>query len=88
MSLNIRPASLAQVAQVKALASAEGISAEIAIPAKWLNEQQKADWSAVRVNACMEDFDTTQSPNSKRLYWRPDWRFSRNVEGSGTFVKR
>jgi hypothetical protein len=88
MPLLIRPARLADVAQVKAVANSEGIAAEVAIPSSWLDKQQGSSWNAVRVNACMVDYDTTDTRKSKRLWWRPDWRTDRNVVGSGTFEKR
>ena len=73
--------------RVAAVATEDGIAAEAAIPVAWLDAQQKGDWSAVRVNACMHDHDVPEQGASKHLFWRPDWRFDRNVEGSGTFTK-
>ena len=87
MAVYIRPASLAGVARVKAVRNARGIAAEVAIPAAWLDEQQGTSWTAVRINACMHDADSRNPRKHKALWWRPDWRFPRNVEGSGTFRK-
>lgn len=83
----VRPARLAEVAKVKAVARPHGITAEVAIPAAWLNEQQGTTWTAVRINACMHDFDGPAARKAKHLWWRPDWRTNRNVEGSGTFER-
>ena len=83
----IRPASLAAVAQVKSVATGGGIRAEIAIPTAWLDAQQKGPWKEIRMNAVMHDYDSSVSRKSKHLWWRPDWRFDRNFEGSGTFIK-
>ena len=65
-----------------------GYSVEMAIPVAWLDEQQKGPWTRIRVNAAMHDFDKASLRNGKHLWWRPDWRFGRNVEGSGTFEKK
>jgi hypothetical protein len=87
MAVYIRPATLAGVARVKAVRNAKGIAAEVAVPAAWLDEQQGTSWTAVRINACMHDADSKTPRKHKQLWWRPDWRFPRNVEGSGTFLK-
>ena len=84
----VQPARLAGMAKVKALAHPNGISAEVAIPAKWLDDQQGTTWTAVRINACMHDFDGPAARKAKHLWWRPDWRTHRNVEGSGTFERK
>ncbi len=82
------PTELPAGSKYAAVANDEGIAMEAAIPVAWLNEQQKtADWKAVRVNFTQHDHDTTELGNSKHLYWLPDWRSDRNVEGSGTFLK-
>ena len=83
----IRPASLDEVAQVKSVATDKGISAEIAIPTAWLDAQQNGPWKEIRLNAVMHDYDSSISRKSKHLWWRPDWRFDRNFNGSGTFIK-
>jgi hypothetical protein len=83
----VRPASLDEVAQVKSIVSENGITAEIAIPTAWLDAQQKGPWKAIRLNAVMHDYDSSVGRKAKHLWWRPDWRFDRNIEGSGTFTK-
>jgi hypothetical protein len=85
MAVYVRPASLAAVARVKAVRNAKGIAAEVAVPAAWLDEQQGTSWTAVRLNACMRDADSKPPRKHKQLWYRPDWRSPRNVEGSGTF---
>ena len=72
--------------RVASAALPDGVAAEVAIPLRWLDDQQKTDWGAVRINACMHDHDTTAAgARGRHLFWRPDWRSERNVEGSGTF---
>ncbi|PKO19576.1 hypothetical protein CVU37_02500 [candidate division BRC1 bacterium HGW-BRC1-1] len=82
-----QPDKLPAGTKYTAVANDEGIAMEAAIPVAWLNAQQKADWKAVRVNFTQHDHDTTEPGNSTHLFWRPDWRDERNVEGSGTFLK-
>ena len=83
----VRPARLAERAVVKAVAHEDGISAEISLPTAWLDRQQNGKWEALRVNTCMHDYDRPDGRLGKHLWWRPDWRFDRNVEGAGTFVR-
>ena len=82
-----RPDELPAGSKYAAVRNDEGIAMEAAIPVAWLNAQQKTDWKAVRVNFTQHDHDTEELGNSTHLYWRPDWRADRNVEGSGTFLK-
>ncbi len=62
-----------------------GHIAEIAIPTKYLDEPQDGSWEAFRLNLIVIDYDGEN--DGVGLYWRPDWRGSANIRGSGTFYR-
>jgi hypothetical protein len=64
-------------------ATATGYNTEIAIPVTYLKEKAGTQWSAVRLNVVVDDFD-----RGDKLWWQPDWRTPDNVWGSGTFQRQ
>jgi hypothetical protein len=64
-----------------------GIDAELAIPIKWLDEQHKGPWQAVRLNVSAFDFDGPKDAFFQ-YSWLPRWNSSTAVSGSGTFKKK
>jgi hypothetical protein len=64
-----------------------GHSAEIAIPASYLDQKQGGPWSGFRLNIAVDDFDAPAGP-LKALWWRPDWRYADTFAGSGSFERR
>ncbi len=58
---------------------------EIAIPVALLDGPQDGRWDAFRLNILAIDYDGDNEGTG--LYWRPDWRGSSNVTGSGTFFR-
>ena len=64
-----------------------GITAEIAVPAAYLDPKQGHRWDAVRLNVSFYDYDSGHGRGSQ-LWWRPDWRSARSYAGSGTFVRK
>lgn len=71
------------------VATATGHNTEIAIPISYLNAKAGENWSAVRLNIVVNDFDGEyRGFSGDRLWWQPDWRYSDNTWGSGTFFKQ
>ena len=64
-----------------------GITAEIAIPAEYLNAKQGRRWDTVRLNVSFYDYDSGHGRGS-HLWWRPEWRSAQSYAGSGTFVRK
>lgn len=64
----------------------DGWTIEIAIPVGYFIARQGEDWSGARINVLLKDTDQVgQRPAT--LAWMPDWRWRRNIPGSGTFVR-
>ncbi|NQT21202.1 MAG: hypothetical protein HQ592_15955 [Planctomycetes bacterium] len=63
---------------------------EIAIPFSYLDEKQKEEWKAFRLNIAVDDFDGEVGDREKaaQLWWRPDWRTPLSCGGSGTFRRK
>ena len=70
--------------------TADGYTAELAVPRKWLDERQKGPWSAVRMNVSVQDV-SREGDTPASTWWRPS-RFGSSqtmpIPGSGTFVKQ
>lgn len=64
--------------------TADGYSAEFAIPAEYLTRMQGADWREFRLNVHVTDFVSTGEPKAD-LWWKPAWRTMEATAGSGTF---
>ena len=81
---------LPEGAQAACAKKAGGYTAEIALPAKYLDETQKEVWHAFRLNVAVSDFDgeARNRNEAARIFWKPDWASKQNVAGSGTFVRR
>jgi len=65
----------------------KGYNTEIAIPISYLSGQQGGNWSTVRINVGVNDFDNDYSHRTN-LWWRPDWRGAENYTGSGVFFRK
>jgi len=63
-----------------------GFTAELIIPASYLDEKQGRPWTEFRLNVAVDDFDLG-SESISQLWWRPDWRKLLNFDGSGTFSR-
>jgi len=77
-------------AQAASLKTPTGHITEVAIPLSYLNEKQKGQWKAFRLNVAVDDFDgeVRDRENAAQLWWRPDWRFPTSYNGSGTFKRQ
>jgi hypothetical protein len=64
--------------------TANGYSAEFAIPVEYLTRMQGADWREFRLNVHVTDFVSTGEPKAD-LWWKPAWRTMEATAGSGTF---
>ena len=65
-------------------AADHGYVLQVAIPATYLNAQQKATWNEIRLNLDANTQEVAGGPVAKH-WWQPDWRTGKNVPGSGTF---
>lgn len=76
--------------RVACMRTKHGYNVEAAIPAKYLDEMQKEQWKAFRLNVAVDDFDPPKLHLKDRLqmWWRPDWRTEQNYAGSGTFRRK
>ncbi len=63
-----------------------GFNTEIAVPLSYFEEKQGMDWSAFRLNICVDDFDSSIEQGTQ-LWWKPDWRTAESYSGSGTFFR-
>lgn len=71
------------------VATAAGHNTEVAIPISYLNEKAGKQWSGVRLNVVVNDFDDDFAGfRGDRLWWQPDWRTPDNSWGSGTFQRQ
>lgn len=70
--------------------TATGYTAELAVPASFLDERQGGPWQDFRLNVSVLDFDAAGESRGTR-WWRPS-RFGMSgvlpVEGAGTFERR
>lgn len=66
--------------------SADGWTAEVMVPLGYVRSVQGDSWGSVRLNVVLNDADAPgESPAT--IGWMPDWRWKRNIPGSGTFVR-
>lgn len=66
----------------------DGFTAEVAIPIDYLNAQQGGDWTQVRLNVGVSDFDKGDARDGVTiLYWRPEWRGPFAYAEAGVFRK-
>jgi Calcineurin-like phosphoesterase len=63
-----------------------GMVAEIAIPASWLDKQQKTQWKKFRLNVCVNDYD--EEVGGATLWWKRRWSDRSAISGTGTFIRR
>jgi hypothetical protein len=70
--------------------TAGGYTLEISVPHRYLNKQQNRRWEYFRLNIAQSDYDGPDSPGpgAAHIWWKPDWRTSQDVEGSGTFRRQ
>jgi hypothetical protein len=57
---------------------------EAAIPLEYVKSLQGEDWTSVRVNVTVNDFD---SDGNGKLWWRPSWSSPANYAESGVFAR-
>jgi hypothetical protein len=67
--------------------TSKGYDTEIAIPLHYITALQGEDWKTVRINTDITDFDRDYRHKST-IWWKPDWRDSDNVAGSGMFYRQ
>ena len=86
-SVQVRNAAdLPEGARAIGTSGEDGWTIEIAIPVGYFITRQGEDWSGARINVLLKDTDQVgQRPAT--LAWMPDWRWRRNIPGSGTFVR-
>jgi len=74
--------------QCASVPTTDGFTAELAIPAAYLNERQDGRWKRVRLNVAFADFDTgDQRDGVTILNWRPEWLRSRGNVETGVFLR-
>ena len=83
-----QPEWLPQGTKIAMARTANGYTAEIAIPVAYFDQKQGKPWEEFRLNVAIDDYDRPDSKDFVFLSWRPDWRSEENFEGSGTFVKK
>ncbi len=59
-----------------------GYAFEAAVPLAYVKSLQGEDWSSVRLNITVNDFD---SDGNAKLWWRPSWTSPANYAESGVF---
>ncbi|MCB0631827.1 MAG: hypothetical protein KDD15_18905, partial [Lewinella sp.] len=64
----------------------DGYVVELALPLSYIKELQGNNWRHVRINLIAQDWDEN-SDQKPIYYWRPNWRGSDNIVGSGLFFK-
>lgn len=68
--------------------TSNGFEAELAVPLSYLKEHQGGDWSRVRLNVAVSDFDTRDERDGVTiLFWRPQWTGRWNDPESGVFLR-
>jgi hypothetical protein len=67
--------------------SAKGYTAEVAIPARALDERAGEPWTQLRINVSQYDFDPGE-PDHSVIWFRPNRFGSLGVQGSGTFERK
>lgn len=67
-------------------ATEDGYVVELALPLSYIQEVQGDNWRHVRINLIAMDWDEAEQ-EKPTYYWRPNWRGSGNVVGSGMFFK-
>jgi predicted phosphodiesterase len=82
--IGIKPEGVSRASK----AAADGFTAEVAIPLAYLNERQGGDWTRVRLNVGVSDFDRGDAREGVTiLYWRPQWTGEHAYPEAGVFVK-
>lgn len=71
--------------KVAVISDSRGYSVEVAVPHRWLDEQQGQAWTRFRMNLCIDDND---KDGNSQLNWRPDWRSDMSEFGQGTVERR
>jgi len=81
-----RPTIIAPGVKYICVNTDRGHATEIAIPLAYLNEKQGKPWQNLRFNIAVDDYD----PGDKgaQAWWKPDWRFDKNVAGTGTLRRQ
>jgi len=74
--------------------TANGHATEAAIPVAYLDGKQGGQWQRLRLNIAIDDLDAadaqpgTGAMRGAQIWWRPDWRSSKDYAGSGTFRRK
>ncbi|MGH8019925.1 MAG: metallophosphoesterase, partial [Opitutaceae bacterium] len=64
-----------------------GYSAEIAIPAAYLDAKSGKTWDGIRLNVSVADRDPSK-PGRVSVSWRPAWPAAGSLPGSGSFFRQ
>ncbi|MEO0896531.1 MAG: metallophosphoesterase [Bacteroidota bacterium] len=64
-----------------------GYIVEAAVPIDYIKSKQGDNWKHLRFNCGVHDVDKNGDHDSQ-LFWKPDWRFEKNIIGSGMFKKQ
>jgi hypothetical protein len=62
------------------------MTAEVKLPASYLDALQDGPWEAVRINVAVHYYGP-DAWRGTREWWRPDWQSAKTHSGSGTFVR-
>jgi len=62
----------------------QGYFVEMALPIKYIKENQSENWESLRFNLYIDNLDDT---DVTRYWWQPNWRGTKNIIGSGMFFK-
>ena len=87
MVISHRPVVAKAGVKAVCLRTDTGFEAEIAIPARYLDDKQGGAWETFRLNIAQDDYDGDVGDSSKasQIWWRPDWRSRQDYRRSGTF---
>ena len=61
-----------------------GYAVEAAIPLSYVTSLQGEDWTSIRLNVAVNDFD---ADGNAQLWWRPSWTSPANYAESGVFAR-
>ena len=90
--LPYQAAQLPSGTQVICKVTPGGYITEIAIPVAYLNTKAGKTWTDFRLNIVVNDLDNNPTGSkgfqTDKLWWQPDWRYSENIWGSGTFKRQ
>lgn len=72
--------------QIASSITDNGYNIELAIPIKYMEQEQEKYWSEFRLNTKQVDVDE-KGGKVESSWWQPNWSGEKNVNGSGSFKK-